>query len=215
MERTAIDQMSVCSVNISPYKSELMDDSAAPYPLTDLIQTAAAGTPNAKEELYRRVYDDLRAAAHGVMRREHNAGDLQTSAIVNEVVLRFENGDVLKSIANRRVFFSIAIRAMHQILIDHYRRRRKLIDSPDRSSMPLDKAIHWIEAQVGADFTDLELALGVLHGHSERQYSVVTHRFFGGLTIEETADILDVSVQTVERDWRLARARLLRELQQN
>ena len=102
---------------------------------------------------------------------------------------------------------------MNQILIDHYRRRKKLVDSPDRKANPMDAAVHWIEKQVNADFEDLQLALHSLADHSQRQHDVVMHRFFGGFTIKETAELLDISAQTVERDWRLARARLMCELE--
>ena len=192
-----------------------MNHSAEEFPLTDLIQAAANDVDGAKNELYQRVYDELRELAHNIMVREQKAQELQATAIVNEVILRFEKGDVLKSVTNRRVFFSIANRAMRQILIDHYRKRRKLVDSPDRTMSPLDAAVQWIEDQVDANFGDLQLALQSLGEHSQRQHDVVMHRFFGGFTIQETAELLDVSAQTVERDWRLARARLLRELRED
>lgn len=191
-----------------------MNDPAEEFPLTALIQSAANDDAGAKDELYCRVYDELRTAAQNLMRHEKKAGELQATAIVNEVVLRFERGDVLKSVTNRRVFFSVANVAMRQILIDHYRRRKKLVDSPDRLASPLDAAVQWIENQMNASFEDLQLALQVLAEHSQRQHDVVMHRFFGGFTIQETADLLSVSVQTVERDWRLARVRLLRELRE-
>ena len=149
------------------------------------------------------------------MRQEQKAAELQATAIVNEVILRFEKGDVLKSVTNRRVFFSVANRAMRQVLIDHYRKRKKLVDSPNRSASPLDAAVQWIESQVNADFEDLQLALQALGEHSQRQHDVVMHRFFSGLSMKETAALLDVSLPTVERDWRLARAKLLRRLGQH
>ena len=192
-----------------------MNNSADQYPLTDLIQFAAEDADGAKDQLYQRVYDELREAAQNIMRREQKAQELQATAIVNEVILRFEKGDVLKSVTNRRVFFSIANRAMRQVLIDHYRKRKKSVDSPDRSAGPLDAAVHWVENQVNANFEDLQLALQALGEHSQRQHDVVMHRFFGGFTIQETAELLGVSVQTVERDWRLARARLLRALKED
>ena len=181
-------------------------------PLTELIQRAANGQVNAKERLYERVYNDLRSIAHRLMRDRRN-NELQTTALVNEVLLRFEKGDALTTIANRRVFFSVAIRAMYQILVDQYRRRKKQIDGPGRIAEPLDQVVAVIEEQVGADFARLQVALDELASESPRQHEVIMHRFFGGLSIRHTAELLDVSVQTVERDWRLSRAKLLRELQ--
>ncbi|MCA9184540.1 MAG: ECF-type sigma factor [Pirellulaceae bacterium] len=182
-----------------------------PSKLTDLIRRAAADDPQAKEQLYARVYDDLRSVARSVMWK-NKGGELQTTALVNEVILRFERGNSLKTIDNRRVFFSVALQAMHQILVDHYRRRRKSIDSPDRKPEPLDEAVRTIESQVGADFEQLQQALDKLQRESPRQHAVIMHRFFGGLTISDTAILLEVSEQTVERDWRLARAKLFRNL---
>lgn len=188
-----------------------MTDSP-PRPLTSLLHLAADNDSDAKEELYVRVYDDLRRAARRLLLHERRVGEMQTTALVNEVVLRFEMGASLEKMANRRVFFAVAIRAMNNVLVDHYRRRKKLIDSPDRGVSPLDDAVRWIENQVGADFEGLQNALHTLSEESPRQHSIVMHRFFGGLSAKATADVLGVSIATVERDWRLARAKLLHRL---
>lgn len=179
--------------------------------LTELIQESGE-SETAKARLYEEVYDELRQAAQRFTRRQH-PGDFQTTALVNEVLLRFETGDALRNMANRRVFFSIALRAMNQILIDHYRRRKKLVDSPNRRAEPLDHAVAVIEDQLGFDFEQLQSALEKLSNESPRQHQVILHRFFGGLSIKDTAELLDVSDGTVERDWRLARAKLFRDLQ--
>jgi len=179
--------------------------------ITQLIQRSPNDS-KAKAELYEEVYGDLRQAAHRFMRKQRG-GDFQTTALVNEVLLRFESGDALKNMANRRVFFSVAIRAMNQVLIDHYRRRKKLVDSPDRGVELLDQAVASIEDQFGFDFERLQLSLEKLSKESPRQHAVIMHRFFGGLSIKGTAELLEVSDGTIERDWRLARAKLFRELQ--
>jgi len=101
---------------------------------------------------------------------------------------------------------------MNHILIDHYRSRKKLVDNSDRISHPFDEALLWVEQEAGVDIEELQRSLELLAQQSERQHAVVTHRFFGGLTISETAELLNVSAQTVERDWRLARVKLLRSL---
>lgn len=190
--------------------AERMTDETEP--LTAILQLAAQDDRRAREKLYKRVYDELRRAAHGLLLRERRKGEMQTTALVNELVLRFEGSDALAKMANRRIFFATAIRAMNHILIDHYRRRQKLVDSPDRAAVQLDDAVKWIEEQVGYDFEQLQLELEKLANESPRQHSVVMHRFFSGLSVKDTADILDVSLPTVERDWRLARAKLLRRL---
>lgn len=186
-----------------------MDES-----LTRLIQQAAVGDDEARQELYNRVHSDLRVVAHRVASKNRSA-EFHTTALVNEVVFRFEKGDALAAMENRRVFFSVATRAMNQILIDHYRKCRKSIDSPDRQSQPLDAVLIEIEDQVGTDFSQLQLELSRLANESPRQHAVVMHRYFGGLTIPQTAEILGVSVQTVQRDWRLARATLFHRLRES
>ena len=179
--------------------------------LTSLIQNAASDKPNARAELYSRVYDNLRSAARRLLNRQRRS-EFQTTALVNEVIFRFERGGALTSMENRRVFFSVAIRAMNQVLVDHYRKRKKQIDGPDRLAEPLDGVIEQIESQVGTDLDHLQLELARLANESPRQHAVIMHRFFGGLTIPETAELLAVSEQTVQRDWRLARATLFRRL---
>jgi RNA polymerase sigma factor (TIGR02999 family) len=182
--------------------------------ITQLLQLAGAGDREARESLYRVVYDDLRRLARNLM-RSRGAGDLESRALVNEVVLRFEKGDCLQSFENRRVFFSVAIRAMKQILISHYRRRKKEVGGSDQVREPLDLVVEAMEEQSGCDFEALNEALGELEVNSPRQHQVIMHRFFGGLTIAQTAEMLEISAGSVERDWRLARARLYRILRRS
>lgn len=180
--------------------------------LTQLLHRAADGEAGAKEDLYDLIYDDLRNAARRVL-RQHQRGDYQTTALVHESLMRFEKEGVLKKYSeNRRVFFSVAIRAMQQVLVDHYRRRRREQDPLEDEANPFDQTISSIEEQTGFDFEDLAAALSNLEKENERQHAVITHRFFGGLTIQQTAGILEVSEATVERDWRLARAKLIQRL---
>jgi RNA polymerase sigma factor (TIGR02999 family) len=180
--------------------------------VTRLLQDAAQGESQAKEALYSLIYDDLRDAARRVL-RDKRRGEYQTTALVHESLMRFEKKGVLEQYSrNRRVFFSVAIRAMHQLLVDHYRRRRRELATCDIDENPFDQAISSIEKQLGVEFDDVQKALAELESESPRQHAVITHRFFGGLTIPETAETLGVSVATVERDWRLARAKLIRRL---
>jgi RNA polymerase sigma factor (TIGR02999 family) len=157
-----------------------------PADITQLMQLAGAGDREARESLYRVVYDDLRRLARNLM-RSHSAGDLESTALVNEVVLRFEKGDCLQNFANRRVFFSVAIRAMKQILITHYRRRKKQLGGGDQVREPLDFVVQAMEEQSGCDLEALNRALGKPEVDSPRQHQVVMHRFFGGLTIARPA----------------------------
>ena len=179
--------------------------------ITLLLQKAAERDDSAKHKLYELVYDELRNAAGRLVRHERSA-DVQATALVHEVFLRFEKGNVFKNLKNRRVFFSVVMRAMKQVLIDQYRRRKKLVDSPDRKSHPLDEALQSIEQGSGFEFEALYEALEELEKNAPRQHAVIVHRFLGGLTIAQTAKLLEMSEGSVERDWRLARAKLRRRL---
>ena len=188
--------------------SELVDNQQGEK-LTDLIQQAANNAPDAKDKLYALIYDDLRVTARRVMRKQPQR-DLHTTDLVNEVVLRFESKNAMARFANRRVLFSVAIRAMRQVLIDHYRRRTKLVDSPDRNAVPLDEVVLAIKQQIGYDVEQLDVAIASLEAEAPRQHAVLTYRVFGGLSIAETATLLEVSRQTVDRDWTLAKAKVFR-----
>ena len=188
------------------------DPDSGMHDLTHLLNRAADGDMEAKSELYQMIYDDLRAAARRVIHKKHR-GDLQTTALVHESLLRFENKDVLRRFSeNRRVFFSVAVRAMQQVLVNHYHQRRRESHHTTEPEDPFTSTISTIEKQTGYDFERLNMAINELREASPRQHAVVTHRFFGGLTVEQTAEYLNVSVGTVERDWRLAKARLIRLL---
>jgi len=180
--------------------------------LARLLRLAGEGGSDAREDFYRLIYDDLRESARRILRK-HSRGEFQTTALVNESLMRFEKEGVLKKFSeNRRVFFSVANRAMQQVLIDHHRRRKLEKDRFDENSHPFDLSILSIQKQTGFDFEELSNALNELEYENPRQHAVITHRFFGGLTIEQTAQLLGVSEGTVERDWRLARAKLIRRL---
>lgn len=193
----------------------MIDHRPSDGSVTELLHRAATGEPNAREELYSLIYDDLREVAAKVLKKNYR-GDFQTTALVNESLMRFEKDAILEKYSkNRRVFFYVAIQAMHQILIDHYRKRKretKLTDDGDRD--PLSKAIDAIETRTGVEFSLLNEALEKLKSNNPRQHSIIVHRFFGGLTIPQTAELLEVSEGTVQRDWRLARAKLLMDLNQ-
>ncbi len=178
--------------------------------LTELLNCASTDD-NAKERLYELVYDDLRSAAHAMLYKRRQS-EVQTTMLVNEVVLKFEKANSLENMANRRVFFAVASRAMKNVIIDQYRRRRKAVDSPDREIEPLDSAVMSFEKQTGLDLNRLSEALAELKDDSPRQHAVIMHRFFGDRTVAETAELLNVSIGTVERDWRLGRAKLYRAM---
>jgi RNA polymerase sigma factor (TIGR02999 family) len=112
---------------------------------------------------------------------------------------------------DRTHFLSMAARLMRRVLVEHARRRQSLKRGTANAIVPLEDDLV-VSAQPQRDFVALDDALGALSAVDERKSRVVELRFFGGLTVEETADVLNVSVDTVMRDWKLARAWLLREL---
>jgi len=180
-------------------------------PITLLIRMAGEGDHSAKSRLYTRVERSLRSTAHFLLRSRPNP-DLQTTDLINEVYLRFELSDTLKKVPNRRVFFAVLTKAMNNVLIDHYRKRKTADRCLPRSRVPLDEIIDRIEDKLGVEFVDLHEELIRLKAESPRQHMVIFYRFFGGCTIAETAELLGVSNQSVQRDWRFARARLARRL---
>jgi RNA polymerase sigma factor (TIGR02999 family) len=144
------------------------------------------------------------------MAREQTGHTLQTTALVNEVYLRLvKTRDV--NWQNRAHFFAICARMMRRILTDFARSRRYLKRGGSATRVSLDETL--LEGQEApADIAALDDALKALANFDERKSRVVELRFFGGLSVEETAEVLRVSVETVHRDWKLARAWLLREL---
>ena len=188
-----------------------MGEQDQPGRVTKLLRLSAEGDDQAKDDLFRLIYDDLHNAAHRVLQKK-SGGEFQTTELVHESMLRFQDNRVLEKYSkNRRVFFSVATRAMQQVMIDHFRRRsRNPISSA--SFMIIDQAIQTTESKFGVPFDVLADALNWLQQESPRQHAALVHRFFGGLTVSQTADLLDVSEGTIERDCRIGRARLLHRL---
>jgi RNA polymerase sigma factor (TIGR02999 family) len=144
------------------------------------------------------------------MARERPDHSLQTSALVNEAYLRLA-GSKPTDWENRRQFFGIAARLMRQVLVEHARSRRSLKRGGGVKPVTLDESLVVCREQERG-LLDLDEALTALTALDERKGRVVELRFFGGLSVEETAEVLKVSPQTVMRDWRLAKAWLFREV---
>jgi RNA polymerase sigma factor (TIGR02999 family) len=175
--------------------------------VTVLLNNIRDGNVQAQEELFQHVYQELRAAARNLLKRERSDVDMQTTTLVQEAVCRLFKDQVPENAPNRRYLFAAANRAMRQILVDHARRPK--LHGP---RLPLDDVCRNFETKHGFDLEVLDRALTKLGEANPRQREMIEHRYFGGLTIGQTAELLEVSVQTVERDWRLARAKLYREL---
>jgi RNA polymerase sigma factor (TIGR02999 family) len=180
----------------------------SPQQVTQLLQAWSDGDQVARDELMPLVYEELRRLAHQCMRRERQGHTLQTSALVNEAFLRLVDHKGV-SWQNRAHFFGIAARLMRQVLVDYARKRRYTKRGGDRHRVPLDEVMI-ISQERAADVMALDEALTNLAEIDPRQSQIVELRFFGGLSIEETAEVLAVSPGTVMRDWTLAKAWLRR-----
>jgi RNA polymerase sigma factor (TIGR02999 family) len=179
--------------------------------LTLILGRARAGDERARCEVLSLVYDELRRVAAGLMRRERPDHTLSPTAVVHEAVIRLLGDAVFDKAADRSFLFASAARAMREVLIDHARRRTADRRGGGRRRVPLDAVVDYFEDQ-GLDLVAVHEALDRLAERDERQAQVMTLRYFGGMTVPEVAQALAVSVVTVERDWRLARAWLVDQL---
>ena len=179
-------------------------------PLTELLIDWCNGDQGALESLIPLVEEELHRLAHHYMRKEHPGHTLQTTALVNEAFLQLVDQKRVRW-QNRAHFLGVAAQIMRRILLNYARDQRRLKRG--------DGAIHVAlsEVELGAPEKPAELialdeALTKLATFDERKSQVVELRYFGGLSVAETAEVLDVSVITVVRDWKFASAWLLREL---
>jgi RNA polymerase sigma-70 factor (ECF subfamily) len=173
--------------------------------ITHILGRARGGDDRAKGELIALVYEELRRVASRMMRRERTSHTLSPTAVVHEAVIRLLGDAIFDKAADRSYLFASAARAMREVLIDHARRRATDRRGGGRRRVPLDLVADYFEDQ-GLDVVAVHEALDRLAELNERQSQVMTLRYFGGLTVPEVAAALGVSVVTVERDWRLARA---------
>ncbi len=180
--------------------------------VTLLLQQIETGDDDAKKRLFDKVYDELHEMAAGLMRRERQAHTLQATALVNEVAARLLDDDALGNFPNRAYFFGAAARAMRQILVGHARTRNAQKRGGEWGRVPLDEVLDHLENDRQLDILALDESLQKLAELSERPAEVVLLRFFGGLTMPEIAEQLEVSLSSVEKDYKFARAWLKKEL---
>lgn len=181
--------------------------------LTRILADLRMGDREAERLLLERVYDELRNLADRMMARERVNHTLQATALVHEAYVRLL-GREAASWDNRAHFFGAAARAMRQILVDHARR----VESAKRGDRRKRIELGDLQLEVTADAGEvlaIDQALRALEREDQRKARVVELRFFGGLDLNETAEVLDVSPRTVKRDWSFARAWLARWLLRN
>jgi RNA polymerase sigma-70 factor, ECF subfamily len=180
--------------------------------VTQLLVRYSNGDGSALEDLLVQVYDELHKLAQSYMRRENPAHTLQPTALVHEAYFKLVDQ---KSVEwkNRSHFFGVAAQLMRRILIDHARQRLASKRGGSRARITFEDALHGENDT--PDLICLDDALKKLAELDERQAKIVELRYFGGLSIEETAEVLHTSPATVKRDWTLARTWLYRELSGN
>lgn len=193
--------------------TDLSPSDEPPSDVTELLLAWGRGTSAAADRLLPAIYAELHRQATRAMRRENADHTLQATALINEAYLRLVDQRQVEW-RNRAQFFGVAAQVMRRILIDHARARNAGKRGGDRDRISLgdaDGALAMADSE-GVDVLALEDALQRLAGLDARQARLVELRYFGGLTIEETAEALDLSPATVKREWVTARAWLKREL---
>lgn len=178
--------------------------------LTEVLAASDAGGREAFDQVYAAVYDELRRLAHHQLMGGWRKYTLDTTALVHEAYLKLVDADALSD-RHRGYFFGAAARAMRHVLVDAARRRQSLKRGGGERDRTLDESLVSVDG-FAAELIELDASLEALSRSFPRQADVVECRFFGGLTLEETADALGLSRRTVVRDWELARAWLYREL---
>lgn len=186
-----------------------MDDRAQQH-ITQMLLEWSEGDNAALERLTPLVYEELHRLAHHYMRRERSGHTLQTSALVNEAYLRLVNQRNIKW-NSRTHFFAIAARMMRRILVDYARSHLYAKRGGGAVHLSLELA-ELASNEASAEVTALDEALSRLESMDPQQARVVELRFFGGLTIKETAEAMKISVDMVKREWSTARAWLYREM---
>ena len=178
--------------------------------ITQLLKNWGNGDQAARDQLMPLVYEELRRMAHQHMRKERPGHTLQTSALVHEAYVRLvDQTDIHWQ--NRAHFFGIAAQMMRRILVDHARSRQFAKRGGDPRRISLDE-VAIVSGERAAEVVALDDALTNLAAIDSRKSQIVELRFFGGLSIDETATALAVSPGTVMRDWTLAKAWLRREM---
>ncbi len=184
------------------------------HEVTRILSAVRDGSGDALEELLPVVYAQLHGLARRQLQREREGHTLQATALVNEAYLRLV-AERERNWENRAHFMTVAATAMRRVLVNHAEKRRAQKRGGDRERIALDEALDGALdalADRAADVLALDEALDRLADFDPQKSRIVELRFYGGLTIEETAHVLDVSTRTVERGWRLAKAWLRTEV---
>ncbi|HEU4388241.1 MAG TPA: sigma-70 family RNA polymerase sigma factor [Blastocatellia bacterium] len=185
---------------------------SSPEPITDLLVKWRSGDSSALERLIPLVYNELQRLAHRCLRNENAGYALQTSELINEAYVRLVKDCGHVQWRNRTHFFAMAATVMRRVLVDEARKRLAAIRGGGLTQISLDESMTVSPGIDSAMLIELDRAIERLAAHFPRKSRVVEMRFFGGMSIEETAEAMGVSIDTVKREWRTARLWLLNEL---
>jgi RNA polymerase sigma factor (TIGR02999 family) len=189
---------------------ESVSTGAESFSIEELLRAAREGGRGAVDRLLPVVYDELRRMAGDYLRGERQDHTLDATALVHEAYLKLVNQRT-GGWGDRKQFFAVASKVMRRILVDHARRRRAAKRGGGRRKTALDDAVASFDER-SVDLVAFDEALAKLGAVDDRKSRVVELRFFGGLSVDETAQVLDVPLRTVERDWTMAKAWLRTEL---
>jgi RNA polymerase sigma factor (TIGR02999 family) len=178
--------------------------------ISGLLSAWSQGDEKALNDLVAVVYPELRRIARQQLRRQPSDHTLESAALANEAYLKLIRAPGIRC-ENRVYFFALCAQVIRTILVDHARRRQSAKRGGNAVHIPLDEALLGTRAR-GVDVLALDDALAALSKIDPRKGRVVELRYFGGLTVEESAEVLQISPETVMRDWKMAKAWLFREL---
>ncbi len=179
--------------------------------ITAMLREWSDGKQTALDALLPLVYDELRRQAARVLRRERSGHTLQTTALIHETYLKLIDQNEVNW-QNRAHFFGIAAQAMRRILIDHAKARHREKRGGAAENLPLEEAAFVISNEKSVDLIQLDDALTRLEKFAPRQANIIELRYFGGLSVEETAEVLHISPTTVKSDWKTAKAWLYQQI---
>lgn len=185
---------------------------ADPGPVTRLLADCAQGDAEAFDRLIPLVYEDLRKIAHRRLAHERAEHTLSTTAVVHEAYLKLVN-QATATWRDRAHFFAVAATVIRQVLVDYAKARATLKRGGGAIRIPLDENLDGVEPAT-VELLALEEALEELSRHDPRLEKIVEYRFFGGMTMKDTAAAAGVSLRTAERDWARAKAYLYRALRE-
>lgn len=188
-----------------------MDASIERGEITEMLKACSGGNREAMDKLMPLVYSELHRQAHLYLNREHSNHTLQTTALVHEAYLRLIEQRFVDW-QNRAHFFGIAANMMRRILVNYANHAHRLKRGGAGSDLPLEEALCVAAEENDVDLLALDKALNELAKLDERHAQIVELRYFSGLSIEETAEVLQISPATVKRDWSMAKAWLRSEL---